>query len=70
MQDDLTLLNFFDEETVDRLNEELDGLRRAYSSAHAEKIKGLQIDADALGGRALKYEKLDQLVNELLMGIR
>ncbi|HSJ58694.1 MAG TPA: xylose isomerase, partial [Anaerolineae bacterium] len=41
-----------------------------YSSAKAAALKAHQFDRVALGQRGMKYEKLDQLVNELLLGIR
>ncbi|HEX8552229.1 MAG TPA: xylose isomerase [Abditibacteriaceae bacterium] len=41
-----------------------------YSKDAAEALKGQSFDADVLATRPLPYEKLDQLVIELLMGIR
>ena len=41
-----------------------------YSSEVAKKLKGTKFNVEALTNRALPYEKLDQLVVELLLGIR
>ena len=41
-----------------------------YSKEVAEKLKSQQFDVEALTNRSLPYEKLDQLVIELLMGVR
>ncbi|MBN1262437.1 MAG: xylose isomerase [Anaerolineae bacterium] len=41
-----------------------------YSSAKAAALKDYAFDRIALGQRGLGYEKLDQLVNELLLGVR
>jgi xylose isomerase len=41
-----------------------------YSKGAAEALKNKTLDADALASRPLPYEKLDQLVIELLMGVR
>ncbi len=43
---------------------------RGYSSEVAKKLKGTKFNVEALTNRALPYEKLDQLVVELLLGIR
>jgi xylose isomerase len=42
----------------------------AYSSARASEIKNRTFDRAALTARPLPYERLDQLVIELLMGVR
>jgi xylose isomerase len=42
----------------------------AYSSEKAAALKAYTFDRPALGARGLGYERLDQLVNELLLGIR
>ncbi len=42
----------------------------SYSSATAQTIKAHDFDRQALGARGLGYEKLDQLLFELLMGVR
>jgi xylose isomerase len=41
-----------------------------YSTAKAQALKAVQFDRPALGARGLKYERLDQLTNELLLGVR
>jgi len=45
-------------------------LTAEFSSENARKLKAVSFDVAALAGRGLKYEKLDQLVFELLMGVR
>jgi xylose isomerase len=42
----------------------------AYSPEKAAALKAHTFDHEALGARGLQYEKLDQLVNELLLGLR
>jgi xylose isomerase len=41
-----------------------------YSHEAAEKINALAVDRIAYGKKGLRYEKLDQLTNEILMGVR
>jgi xylose isomerase len=41
-----------------------------YSRAHADRIKSHPFDREALAARSLPYERLDQLVVDLLMGVR
>ena len=41
-----------------------------YSTEAAESLKNKQFDVDSLVARPLPYEKLDQLVIELIMGVR
>jgi xylose isomerase len=41
-----------------------------YSAAKAEAIKNASFDRVAIAGRGLKYERLDQLTNEILFGVR
>jgi len=41
-----------------------------YSRAHAEALKAQSFDRTALAGRPLPYERLDQLVVDLLLGVR
>jgi xylose isomerase len=48
----------------------MDGFKGAYSPEKATALKAYQFDRVALAQRGMKYEKLDQLVNELLLGIR
>ncbi len=47
-----------------------DSVRRTYSRADAEALKQQQFDRVALAARPLPYEKLDQLVVDLLLGVR
>jgi xylose isomerase len=42
----------------------------SYSANAAEALKAHTFDREAIAARGLGYEKLDQLTNELLMGIR
>jgi xylose isomerase len=42
----------------------------AYSAEQARALKAHQFDRDALGKRGQPYERLDQLVVELLLGVR
>ncbi|MCA9670469.1 MAG: xylose isomerase [Myxococcales bacterium] len=50
----------------------LEEAMQAYSSASAERLGAVAcaLDVDAIGARGLGYERLDQLVMELLMGVR
>lgn len=41
-----------------------------YSSEKATALKAYGFDRLALGQRGMQYERLDQLVNELLLGVR
>ncbi len=41
-----------------------------YSPQIAEMLKGVHFDVNALASRSLPYEKLDQLVIDLLLGVR
>lgn len=44
--------------------------RGAYSPAKAAALKAYSFDRLALGARGMHYERLDQLTNELLLGLR
>lgn len=48
----------------------LDGFKGGYSREKAESLKARPFDRLALGQRGLKYERLDQLVTDLMMGMR
>ena len=48
----------------------MDAFKGAYSADKAAALKAHSFDRDALGARGLQYEKLDQLVVELLLGVR
>jgi xylose isomerase len=41
-----------------------------YSTAKANALKGQSFDRSAIASRGLKYERLDQLTNEVLLGVR
>jgi len=41
-----------------------------YSPSKASGLKAITFDRAALGARGLRYERLDQLTNELLLGVR
>jgi xylose isomerase len=48
----------------------MDDFTGAYTAQKAAALKSYTFDRDAISSRGLKYEKLDQLVTELLMGVR
>jgi len=48
----------------------LEGLMAAYSRANAAALGALEVDRVAEGRRGRRYEKLDQLATELLLGVR
>jgi xylose isomerase len=48
---------------------EMKGLIAAYSKDAAAKLKSMSFDPAALATRRLPYERLDQLVTELLLGV-
>ena len=45
-------------------------LAGGYNKAKVKQLLGEKFDRAALGARALHYERLDQLTNELLLGVR
>jgi xylose isomerase len=45
-------------------------LTSPYSKANAAALRGMSFDPNVLAQRSLPYEKLDQLVFDLLMGVR
>ncbi len=55
---------------IRRQDAELEQLWASYSPDNARKLKGLDLDPEALAQRNLYYERLDQLTQEILMGIR
>jgi xylose isomerase len=55
---------------IDRSNKELEGLTKKFSAANAKKLMDTPFDPNELASRRLPYERLDQLLNEVLMGIR
>ena len=48
----------------------LEGLMAGYSKASANALGGIGFDRPGLGARGRRYEKLDQLATELLLGVR
>jgi xylose isomerase len=48
----------------------IDPLLAGFTPAKAEALRALDLDVDALGRRGLRYERLDQLMVEHLMGAR
>jgi len=48
----------------------MDPFKGAYSAEKAAALKAYKFEPQALGARPMRYEKLDQLVNELLLGAR
>jgi xylose isomerase len=54
---------------VHGVNLEHKGLMARYSKEQAKKLKEIKFDADKLAARRLPYERLDQLVTELLLGV-
>jgi xylose isomerase len=48
----------------------MDPFRGAFSPDKASDLKAYEFDTAALAGRGLKYERLDQLTNELILGLR
>jgi xylose isomerase len=48
----------------------MNAFKGAYTAQKAAALKAHTFDHEALGSRGLRYEKLDQLVNELLLGLR
>jgi len=50
-------------------SKDLAGLTAKYSKDAAKKLKDMPFDVDALAKRRLPFEKLDQLVTELLLGV-
>jgi xylose isomerase len=51
-------------------NGSLGGLLRGYSRDKAARLRRLTVDPDALGRRGLRYERLDQLMMEHVLGVR
>jgi xylose isomerase len=48
----------------------MDAYSGKYSAGKAASLKALPFDRHALGSRGLKYERLDQLTIDLLLGVR
>jgi xylose isomerase len=51
-------------------NAELEGQMSGYSKANADAISALNVDRATEGARGRRYEKLDQLTVEVLLGVR
>jgi xylose isomerase len=51
-------------------NANLKGLTGQFSKDQARKLQEMAFDPDALAARRLPYERLDQLVSEILLGVR
>jgi xylose isomerase len=51
-------------------DDHLEGLMSGYSKANADAISALEIDRKAIGAKGRRYEKLDQLAIEVLLGAR
>jgi xylose isomerase len=49
---------------------ELERLMSGYSKANADGLSALNIDRAAVGAKGRRYEKLDQLTTEVLLGVR
>ncbi len=47
----------------------MNGFMAKFSKDQAKKLKEMKFDVDALASRKLPYERLDQLVTELLLGV-
>lgn len=50
-------------------NPDMRGFMAKYSKGQAQKLKEMSFDVAALTSRRLRYERLDQLVTELLLGV-
>jgi xylose isomerase len=50
-------------------NPTMKGFMAKFSKDQAKKLKEMKFDVDALASRRLPYERLDQLVTELLLGV-
>ncbi len=55
---------------IGQADPDFDGLPGKYTREKAERIKSLQLDRHELAGRKFMYERLDQLVIDLLLGVR
>jgi hypothetical protein len=53
-----------------REDPELEALGRHFTSQGAKRLKGLPLDRIEIAKRRPRYERLDQLVVELLLGVR
>jgi xylose isomerase len=51
-------------------NPELEKLGRKYSKENAKALKAYRFDPDALAAKPLPYERLDQKLFDILMGVK
>jgi xylose isomerase len=51
-------------------NPQLDPLLRGYTREKAARLRDLDVDAEVLAQRGLRYERLDQIMMEHLLGAR
>jgi len=51
-------------------NAELDPLLQGYTREKAARLRALDVDAEVLAQRGLRYERLDQIMMEHLLGAR
>jgi len=56
--------------TAEIADAKVDPLLSGFSPEKAAALRALELDADAMGQRGLRYERLDQLLVEHLMGVR
>lgn len=55
---------------AEQRDESLQALTRSYSTENAQALRAVEIDANAIAKRGLRYERLDQLMIEHLLGVR
>lgn len=55
---------------INKLDNSLDYLSDGYSQDNAARLRDTNFNREALGNRYLPYEKLDQLTNEIILGVR
>jgi xylose isomerase len=48
----------------------MDGFKGRYTREKAQALKAYDFDRQTLAARGMQYEKLDQMVNDLLLGVR
>jgi hypothetical protein len=53
-----------------RENPEFDSLLCGYTRDKAARLRVLDADVQQLAGRGLRYERLDQIMMEYLLGVR
>jgi xylose isomerase len=49
---------------------ELGPMLRKFTRGKAAELRAMSLDPEALGARGLRYERLDQVMMEHLMGVR